>query len=976
MGDISDDIGTPEADAAPETAWPPAEIGGVPLLNPALCPARSKPWGCGGCKLFQYSPTFTAQDREAYHAKLDPERRSKKNASYQLEGRGPARARVMVVLEEPSRDEDKTGQTASGGAARWVKALLGQVGGQPSAYHWTYLLKCRSPEGVKIDMRAAAYCSKFLAQEVLTVEPEVIVALGGLATRALLGKQDASVLQYHGVPTRVAVAGRPVVVYPLWSPGYVNRNDWLAPKYARAIQGLVDFLDGKRAVLEDSSLYELVDTPQAAIDLCRWILAAIEDNPRVKVEVDLETSGLNPYLRGQRISVVSLCVDRKRGYAIPYNHDERPWTDDDRTRFVVEGLRPLLQHPAVLLRAHNGKFDWQWIREHMGFWPRDLVEDTMLSHYASDENIEHGLKPLSLRYTDMGDYDRELDEYLKAHFPSDAPRYDKVPWELVGKYAGMDTVATRKLAQALRQQIADQRDPAIEALAYRALPAYSAALTRMEYAGLRVDMGFGEAAVPVFQENERKSLEAIESEPVVRQFMRDKELEARQERVASWKVPPEGSKRRRKTIDDLPGEDEKRFFKFSLDSPLQLRELLFSSKYYGHEVVGYSEKGEPSTDKETMAELATLGSPIAKRIVEYRLDTKLLSSYLLPVIETCRGQAEPVLHTHALVHGTKTGRLSMKDPNLQATPNKGAGYIKRLFVSRYGEDGCIVQADYSQIELRILACVSGDRGMIDAFIRDDDLHVLTALLLMDLTIEQYNALPDEDKKTFRTIAKRINFGIPYGVAGPGISGMLAGEGIKRDADTCEGYIDKFFREKPKVQTWIDRVQASTVEDTISRSLFGRHRRLEQVRSRINSVVNRAQRQSINHPIQSTAADMTMSSLVHDGPGGRPARRRRGAAPALPDHRPRRLRRDAGLGPGAHRAHGARQHRFRLPPLHGGRRGGDVPARHAEHRRPGAPHLGRRRRPQPGLPQAGADARRHRGRVQLPRRGGREGSVRR
>jgi DNA polymerase I-like protein with 3'-5' exonuclease and polymerase domains len=101
----------------------------------------------------------------------------------------------------------------------------------------------------------------------------------------------------------------------------------------------------------------------------------------------------------------------------------------------------------------------------------------------------------------------------------------------------------------------------------------------------------------------------------------------------------------------------------------------------------------------------------------------------------------------------------------------------------------------------------------------------------------------------------------YGVAGPGIAGMLAGEGIKRDADTCEGYIDKFFRERPKVKVWIDRVQEATRDDTISRSLFGRARRLEQVRSRINSVVSRAERQAINHVIQSTASDMTMTSLT-------------------------------------------------------------------------------------------------------------------
>lgn len=846
--------------APPAEAWPPAEIAGIPLLNAATCPARSKPWGCLGCKLFQYAPNFTKQDREHYAATLDPARKDKKNRSYQMEGVGPAHARVMVVLDEPSADEDRLGQTAVGAGARWIRKLIRDNGGNPDLYFWTYAVKCRSPdEG--LDMRGASYCSKFLVQEVLRVQPDIIVAVGSLPTKLLIGKSDASVLQYNGVATKAKVGGRDVVVYPLWSPGYVTRNDHLGPKYGEAVAEMVAFTKGERHLREDGSLYEMVNTPEAAIALCQRLLAELGERPKRKIECDLETSNLNPYLPGQRISVVSLCVDEAKGYGIPYNHDDVPWTDEQRARFVDEGLRPLLQHRQARLRWHNGKFDAPWVRVHMGFWPRDLVEDTMLSHYASDENIEHGLKPLCLRYTDMGDYDAELDAYLKAHFPSDAPRYDLVPWSIIGKYAAMDTVGARKLGRAVRAHINDQGDPAVATLAYRVLPAYSAALTRLEYNGCHIDMAFGQAALPVFEENEKKSYAAILAEPVVRKFQRNKEQAAREKIAAGWKVPAPGSKRKMKTLADLAPVEERRYFKFSLDSPDQMQELLFSPLYYGHPVIGYSDSGQPSTDKETMSELAILGSPIAKRITEFRLDTKLNNSYLKPILETCGAQVEPLLHPHLLIHGTKTGRLSCKDPNLQATPNKGAGYIKRLIDSRYGDEGVIIQADYSQVELRILACISGDKGMIQAFIDDEDLHILTACLLLDITKEQYEAMPKAEQKVIRTIAKRINFGIPYGVAGPGISGMLAGEGIKRDADTCEGYIDKFFREKPKVARWIKLVGESTAEDAISRSLFGRQRRLEQVRSAINSIVNRAQRQAINHPIQSTSADMTMTSLV-------------------------------------------------------------------------------------------------------------------
>lgn len=847
----------------PVEEWPPAEIGGVPLLHKTVCPARSKPWGCLGCKLFQYSPSFTKADREQYAATLDPNRREKKNSSYQMEGNGPAHARVMVVLDEPSNDEDKFGLTAGGAGARFLRKLIHEAGGDPNQFYWTYAVKCRSPDD-GLDMRGAAYCSKFLSQEINRVQPDIIVAVGSLPTKLCIGKSDASVMQYHGVATKVTIAGREAVVYPLWSTGYVFRNDYLGPKYAEAVAEMVAFTKGERHLREDGSLYEMVETVDDAIVLCQQIKALVDAKPTTKVEADLETSGLNPYEIGARISVVSLCVNKNKGYAIPFNHNDVPWTAEGRKRFVAEGLRPLMQHRQVRLRWHNGKFDYKWFPVHMGFWPRDIFEDTMLTHYASDENIEHGLKPLALRYTDMGDYDAVLDRYLSANFPSDAPRYDLVPWSIIGKYAAMDTVAARKLGAAVKQHIVEQNDPAVEVLAYRVLPAYSSALTRLEAAGCYIDMEFALGAVPVFEENEDKSYKAILAEPVVRKFQRDMEQFEREKIAATWKDPKPGSKRKKKTLADLPSVDEKRYFEFSLNSTPQMQKLLYDPRYYAHPVLGYSDSGQPATDKEAMNALLALGSPIAKRIVEYRLDSKLKASYLLPIINTCQKQAEPYLHPNLLAHGTKTGRLSCKDPNLQATPNKGAGYIKRLIVSRYGSEGCILQADYSQIELRILACISGDRGMIDAFCAGADLHELTVCLLMDMTMEQYKALKKsspKEAKILRTIAKRINFGIPYGVAGPGISGMLKGEGIDRDEDTCNAYIDKFFREKPKVKQWIDLVQDSTALDAISKSLFGRNRRLEQVRSSIESTVSRAKRQAINHPIQSTAGDMTLTSLT-------------------------------------------------------------------------------------------------------------------
>ncbi len=845
-----DPVQQPVDSPAPKPAYvPPEVIDGVRILHATVAPPKSKPWGCRGCKLFQYAPCFTKKDRENYKATLDADRHEKKNRSYQLDGVGPEDARVMVVLDSPSADEDQQGKTAIGGGVRVVSRNSREAGLDPSRWFWTYAVKCRGPAAP--DLSTGIYCSKFLSQDIQRVKPHVILAAGSLPTALLLGKPGATIRQYHCVPQNVVVAGHACTVYPMWSPSYVRKNDFLEGQYTEAFVKFARFLSGEEAVAEDKSIYELVNTPDDAIALCKRLMQYD------RLAVDLETSGLSPYdLKRElpdgtlvddpaRVSVISLSASRKKGYAIPYNHDDVPWSEADRRRFLDEGYIPLLQRPGMRLDWHNGKFDYKWHYEKLGFAPIDINEDTMLSHYASDENEEHGLKPLSLRWTDMGDYDKELDRYLSTHFPKDSPRYDLTPWPLVGKYAGMDTVACNKLKKSVRANIQLQ-DASVHALAYRVLPAYSAALTRMEHVGCHIDVPFTQKILPVVADMARKSFDAILSEPIVRGFIRDKEASKRAEMKRPRPI------------------EEKRYFEFKLGSPQQLSELLFDPKYYGHDVVEYTESGGASTDKETMNALVEQGSPIAKRIVEYRLDHSLENTYVRPSLRRCEMQALPRLHPSLLIHGTKTGRLACKEPNLQNIPNKGAGLIKRMFTSRYGSEGCIIQADYSQVELRILACIANDKGMIEAFVRGDDLHELTAAMIFDMTVEEFRELKASDEKKakdYRTIAKRINFGIPYGVGGPGISGMLKGEGIDIDVDTCTGYIDKFFREKPQVKRWIDRVMASTVDEAISRSLYGRRRRLEQVRSRMHDVIARAQRQAVNHPIQSTGGDMTLTSLT-------------------------------------------------------------------------------------------------------------------
>lgn len=808
-------------------------------LNDLMVPAKSKAWGCRGCKLFQYAPGFSKRDRDEYQCTLDPHRRDKKNTTYRFMETGPDDAEVLVLFDHPSKSEDASGKAFEGAEARMVRRNAGMSKIDFSAWRWSYLLRCRPPEGVKPSAPAAVYCTKYLVDEITRLKPKFIITFGVASLISVLGK-DANIAHYVGQPQDVVVAGHSCVVYPMQSPSYVQRNDFLAGKYLEQFERLASFLRGEHGVLHDKSIKSVVQDPDDAIRVCHKLLIQAKEGRTV--EADLETSGLNPYKKGSRISVVSLGTSKKRGYALMIDHNDKRWSPEDRQRVIDEGIKPLLTHPTVKLRWHNGKFDVKWIRQHYKFWPRDQTEDTMLTHYAVDENMEHGLKPLALMYTDMGDYDEELDRVLAGQTFPDAPRYDLVEAGLLGKYAAMDVVATRKLAHALRREV-DRQDEFVRALAYRAMPAFSATLTRLEHTGCHIDTDYGVSKlIPYLKTEAEKSYQDILSQPVVRQYIRDREEKHR----AKMKRP--------KPIE------VKRYFNFSLDSPQQLKDILYDPAYYGHEVTVFTDKGAPSTDKEALNDLAAAGSPIAKAIMDHRLDIKMVTTYGEPIIARLAEQGDEILHGDFLLHGTRTGRLSSRNPNLQNQPNKGNGAIKRLFDSRYGDDGVFLQVDFSQIELRILAAVSGDPHMLEAYRLGKDLHTMTACMIFNMTEEEFSKLPKDEQKRRRTVAKRVNFGIAYGIGAPGIQSTLKSDRVLVSEDEARSYLDSFYEKYPRVTKWIERVEQCTTDDEFSLSLFGRRRRLESVRSHSHDVVARALRQGVNHVIQSTAGDLTMTAL--------------------------------------------------------------------------------------------------------------------
>ena len=290
---------------------------------------------------------------------------------------------------------------------------------------------------------------------------------------------------------------------------------------------------------------------------------------------------------------------------------------------------------------------------------------------------------------------------------------------------------------------------------------------------------------------------------------------------------------------------------FNINSPKQLRYILFEKlglKGTKRVKTGYS------TDASVLEALSKQ-HPIAGKILEYREFQKLKSTYVdaLPKLVSRR---TGLIHTTFHQTGTATGRLSSSDPNLQNIPARGefGPEIRRAFVPRR-KGNVLLSCDYSQIELRILAHFSKDAGLVGAFKRGEDIHTRTAC-------EIFGVSPEEVTPDQRRMAKVVNFGIVYGISGPGLASRL---GISEE----EGrrIIEEYFERHPGVRDYIERIIEEARSRGYVRTLFGRRRYLPDINSPVRQLRELAERMAVNTPIQGTAADiikMAMVALLEDG----------------------------------------------------------------------------------------------------------------
>jgi DNA polymerase I len=507
--------------------------------------------------------------------------------------------------------------------------------------------------------------------------------------------------------------------------------------------------------------------------------------------IDTETDSLDG-MRAQIVGI-SLAVAPYAAAYIPLRHSYAGAADQLPIDQVLARLRPWLENPARAKLGQNIKYDTH-VFANAGIELRGYVHDTMLQSYVLEAHKPHGLESLADRHLHRKGLSYEDLCGKGVHQIS----FGQVEIERAAEYSCEDSEMTMQAHQALWPRL--EREPGLLDVYQRIEMPTAQILGRIERTGVLIDPA---------------------------------RLAAQSQQLAERMLALE------RDAYELAGQP------FNLGSPKQIGEILFGK--LGLPVKKKTASGAPSTDEEVLAELAA-DYPLPARLMEHRSLSKLNGTYTdkLPLmINPATGR----VHTNYAQAVAVTGRLSSNDPNLQNIPIRTpeGRRVREAFIAPPGHS--ILSADYSQIELRIMAHISGDEGLLRAFGDGVDVHRATAS-------EVFGVAVPEVSSEQRRYAKVINFGLIYGMSAFGLAGNL---GIDRTA--ASAYIERYFARYPGVKRYMDETKVSAREKGYVETLFGRRVYLPEINGGNGPRKSAAERQAINAPMQGTAADLIKLAMI-------------------------------------------------------------------------------------------------------------------
>ncbi|AKH37073.1 MULTISPECIES: DNA polymerase I [Nitrosomonas] len=531
--------------------------------------------------------------------------------------------------------------------------------------------------------------------------------------------------------------------------------------------------------------YETVLTED---QLNKWL---VQCDAAPLVSLDTETTSLNP-LQAQLVGI-SLCMEPGQAAYVPLTHCFPGAPQQLQLDVVLNKMRSWLENPAKLKVGQNLKYD-QHIFANYGISLKGITHDTLLQSYVLESHYPHNMDSMAWRH--LGVKTITYDEVTGKGVSRIG--FDQVMLDEATRYAAEDADITLQLHQCLYPKIACQ--------------------AQLDYIYRHIEMPL----LNVLFQIERNGV------------LLDVDLLRAQSRELEKQL--------------LALEQQACFSAgqvFNLNSTKQIQEVLFNQLKLP--VIKKTPKGSPSTDEDVLQQLA-LDYPLPKILLEYRGLAKLKSTYTdkLPLMVD---NTTHRVHTTYAQAVAVTGRLASNEPNLQNIPvrRQEGRRIREAFIAPPGSR--IISADYSQIELRIMAHISQDKGLLKAFAANEDIHCATAAEVFGVPVDQVN-------QEQRRYAKVINFGLIYGMSDYGLATQL---GIERSAARL--YIDRYFARYPGVADYMQRTRLQAKEKGYVETVFGRQLWLPEINSSNHNRKQAAERAAINAPMQGTAADIIKLAMI-------------------------------------------------------------------------------------------------------------------
>lgn len=709
-----------------------------------------------------------------------------------LMGSGPTDTRIVLVGEAPGEREDAEHRAFVGRSGQLLNKALSEVGGiERDDCYVTNVVKCRPPDNRTPERKEAKVCAENYLKPELEAIKPRFVLL--LGNSALQAVIGKSgITKVHGTVYQRTFGGVKAQVMATVHPAMVLRNPKWAAAFGMDIQRFGKLTRGEETGLKTRVL--LANTKESLAQLRDALMEA----DRISWDIETYTKPTDPpYVRSnfqEWHGPDSMIVSIAFCWEPGLAVAVPVHHPEARWRnpdAVLKFLAPALTRDDCEYVAHNGKFDARWMNANGIVVPQTF--DTMLASHMLDENRPKGLKPLS--HTLLGADSYDVGEELK-----DA---SAMPLKRLAIYNAKDTDYTLRLREVLAPQLNEV--PRVRRVYRKLMMPASEALVEIERTGVYIDP-------ERWRERHDK---ALETRDMIDDYINRK-----------W-VPR----------DLRP---------INFNSPQQVARILFDE--LGLPVIMKTDKGHPSTAEKVLLRLASRHKmPLA--MIKYRKWAKYLSTYLLPWWYEHR-DSDGRIHSNYKLFGTVTGRLS-GEGGIQQVPRDT--FIRGIIGAEPG--WMFVQADYSQVELRIAAMIADEAEMLRAYAAGEDIHMNTAV---SITGKDVADIEKEERKK----AKGVNFGFIYGMSWKKfVDYAFDSYGVTLTDEEAELYRERFFDTYPELIHWHEHQRGLAQQYRQVSSPLGRVRHLPDILSQDKDVRSEAERQAINSPVQSMASDLMLSSLI-------------------------------------------------------------------------------------------------------------------